>query len=133
MSDENAASHLARFEHVVDSLESTVTQSKPDEESQFPNGLSACVCTHGAQTVCQSISRGVVMGYRHDDNPGTVCGEFAGGHDFAVIDGRYIVDYWIKWVACLADRAVFDLVYDADEVRRLYGDKKRWTLVSRPV
>ena len=122
---------MARLESMVDWIESEV--KSPEGESLFPDGSSACVCTNGARIICERYGRGHIHGYRNEDNPGTVCGEFAGGHDFALIAGQYIVDHWIKWVACLSDRAVFDLVKDAGEIKRLYGDRKKWVLVSRPV
>lgn len=131
--DRNSGSRNCYLAVLVDALEAEVTNSPYDGESQFLDGSAACVCTNGARLICERAGRGRVYGYYDSDNPGTVCGEFAGGHDFALIEDRYIVDYWIKWVACLADRAVYDLQRDRVEIVRLYGERSLWSLVSRPV
>lgn len=131
--DRNSDSRIGYLAGLVDALEAEVTNSQHDGESQFADGSAACTCTNGARLICARAGQGRVYGYRDSDNPGTVCGEFADGHDFAVIEDRYVVDYWIKWVACLSERAVFDVMADADEVKRLYGDRLSWSLVSMPV
>ena len=49
------------------------------------------------------------------------------GHDWTVVDGRWLVDLWIKPYLGL-ERAVFDLQHegDRDQVEHLYGDRSGW-------
>jgi hypothetical protein len=49
-----------------------------------------------------------------------------------VIDNRWIVDLWSKHFAGISGRCVFDLESDADasEIRRLFGCRSRWKLMS---
>jgi len=121
---------IAELELLVDEIEAGVTRDdSKDSESVFENGAAACNCTNGARLVCDRLGRGWVVGYRDSDHPGTKCGEFAGGHDFAFVDGRYIVDHWVKWVACLSDRSVFDIFETGDKetIFQLYGDRSGWS------
>lgn len=49
------------------------------------------------------------------------------GHDFAIVDGRYLVDGWAK-VFESRPRAVLDLLDPADqeEIHTYYGDPALW-------
>lgn len=80
------------LETLVDSIETLITYN---DEATLPNGTAACVCTNSATLICQLAGKGEVWGYRDENNPRTKCGQFAGGHDFAFIDNRFIVDHWI--------------------------------------
>lgn len=93
------------------------------------------VCTDHADWAREQLGNGEIWGFFDDDNPGTATGKCAGGHDFLVVDGRWIVDLWSKFVACISDRAVFDLDSESDaaEVKRLFGDREKWVLVSRNI
>jgi len=79
-------------------------------------------CTNSAQEL-QAILGGKIYGYHHDDNPTAEVGEVEGGHDFLVVDG-WIVDWWLKeyW----SKKGIYHLRDDAAEVRKLYGDFKKW-------
>ena len=50
------------------------------------------------------------------------------GHDFVVVDGRFIVDWWAKFVAGDTERVAFDMQdpQDAEYVRRYYGTPDMW-------
>lgn len=91
------------------------------------------ICTDYANWARELLGRGEVWGFYDDDNPGTATGELAGGHDFLLVDDRWIVDLWSKFVACISDRAVFDLQAESDalDILRLIGDRNKWVLVSR--
>ena len=62
--------------------------------ASIPAGENKCgICTNGAKLIAQKFG-GYVAGYpiNHDD-PQTLVGAFAVGHDFAVI-GDFIIDWW---------------------------------------
>ncbi|SDG95895.1 hypothetical protein SAMN05216466_106188 [Paraburkholderia phenazinium] len=101
----------------------------------FPDGGSATVCTNYANHIAGTLGTGrvTVVGFWGEDNPTSRIGQDAGGHDFAVIDGRWIVDPWLRLV--WGDEAwVFDLndPADAAAIAQLYGDRDRWEPASVP-
>lgn len=102
------------------------------EQTLLPDGECLGRCTNGAHYVGKlvGVHRCQVFGFYDHENPGTVTGEFAGGHDFAVIDGRWIVDLWSKHFSGLSTRCVFDLESDSHalEIKRLFGDRSKWKL-----
>jgi hypothetical protein len=108
-----------------------------DAPSHFPDGSDAVNCTNCAHRIIQlNGGQGDVYGWGEGTNPtSVVAGPAHGarldtgqGHDFAVLDNRYLVDAWGKNVEGSAPRAVFDLEDAADraEVRRLFGDPSTW-------
>ena len=106
-----------------------------DEEegvSLLPNGGRAAVCTDCARFIGRKEPGTTIVGYSHEDNPSDAS-ELAFGHDFAIVDDRYIVDPWVVETAGVSSRAVFDLEnpLDANEIRRLYGDPRKWELVEK--
>jgi len=74
--------------------------------------------------------KGVVHGYHHDDNPDAALGEGEGGHDFVIVDGRWLVDWWAK--DTYQERDLYDLQDPADQelVLRLYGPADAWRQMS---
>ena len=89
------------------------------------------ICAHCAQHAVDRFG-GEIRGYFWADNPEALLGSVEGGHDFALVGGRYIVDPWAKDTRGDTDRYVFDLLdpADAEEIRRLYGDPAAWELVE---
>lgn len=109
-----------------------------DEEegvSLLPNGQHAASCHECADYIRSLEPNTAIYGFWSRENTGWAGAILVDGHDFAVVDGRYIVDPWIVETERLSDRAVFDLKDPADqaEVRRIYGDRKAWRLVEPPV
>lgn len=105
-----------------------------DEETQtslLPGGGEAVRCTDCAREVIRREGAGRIVGYADRTNPSAeATGDFPGsGHDFAIIDERFIVDPWVKEIACTSSQAVVDLEDAADlpEIRRLYGDPDAWS------
>lgn len=90
------------------------------------------VCTDYAYWARDQIQRGSIWGFRDEDNRGTESGQLAGGHDFLVCDGRWIVDLWSREVGGLSDKVVFDMEDDDQQadIKRLFGDREKWSLVS---
>lgn len=91
------------------------------------NAGEAVVCSNSARFL-QKIVGGKVLGFWAKDNPGTSMEELADGHDFLLVNGRYIVDYWVKKIEGVSDRAVLDLQRHADRkiARKMYGLKSKW-------
>ncbi len=93
-------------------------------------GFSAVECTGYACAIRGKLGRDrvEVFGYEAENNPTSAISDIAGGHDFAVVDGRYIVDPWIVDVEAVSNRGVHDLADPADaaEIARIYGDHTTW-------
>jgi hypothetical protein len=101
-----------------------------DHGATFPDGSPAATCTSWARQVAAALgSRAAVFGFSAEDNPSSEIASDVGGHDFAVVDGRWIVDGWASDWDSYSDRAVHDLEdpSEAGEIRRLYGDRARWS------
>ena len=67
-----------------------------------------------------------------EDNPSvTHAGVIvAGGHDFALIDDRYIVDLWISLYTGEEEQVVYDLSKPSDheKIHAIYGDPVNWSV-----
>ena len=76
--------------------------------------------------------RVVVFGFHGDENPTSWIGREHQGADFAVVDGRYIVDPWLEVVG--ETDIVFDLQdpADAEKIAHYYGDKSKWESSDSP-
>lgn len=99
------------------------------EEWQFLDGTAAALCTSSAIQVVRHFA-GRVVGYFSTDNPIAEIGlPDHDGHDFALIDDRWLVDYWAWHVEGLVATPIFDLsnIADRTEVARLYGSPEQWT------
>ena len=98
----------------------------------FRSGGSCGTCVDGALKVVK-VFGGRVVGYYSKDNAsafvGRACCE---GHDFALIEERFIVDYWAYRVAKVIDRPVFDLLEgeELDLARFYFGNKELWQDLS---
>ncbi|KXS55079.1 MAG: Uncharacterized protein AWU57_582 [Marinobacter sp. T13-3] len=119
-----------------------VTLDPDTGESVLPNGESFGCCTNSAHLMAERFG-GSVSGFMVDDNPAATDHTIdqAGGHDFAVVNDRYIVDLWIGVYtgSTGADGKVRPAVYDRQStdpqeqatVRALYGDPACWTELER--
>lgn len=106
-----------------------VVWSDEEERSLLPNGEPAVICGFCAAYIVRVEGAGKVVGFHDGMNPTAhAAGYPGGGHDFALIDDRYIVDPWVKETGLTSRRAVFDLLEpaDAEEVMWLYGDQAKW-------
>lgn len=92
-----------------------------------PEALGTCTVT--ATAIAREL-RGAVYGYHSDDNPTAELGQLEGGHDFAFIDDRFIVDWWATvYPACEpAHPGILDLhnPRHAAWAARWYGPSERW-------
>ena len=98
-----------------------------DGQSLLPNGNAMFICTCVAEYIVEKIG-GRVMGFESDENSLSSISRSYDGHDFALIQDRYIIDPWVKLFENYASKCVFDLKSDADQhlIRKIYGDKEKW-------
>ena len=120
---------LAQFE----ALRKTMPiEALPGMESRLADGGSGTCCTDYAEFIYNALpGRVEIWGFANEDNPNCRIAQeewHPGGHDFAIVDNRFIVDPWPRLVACTCDQMVFDLK-DSDEAEaasRIYGTKGDW-------
>lgn len=104
----------------------------PGAESLLPHGGSACCCTDYATHIYLALpGRVQIFGFANEDNPmSRVAREriHPGGHDFAVVDSRYLVDPWPRLVPGVLDQMTFDFQDPADAALLLdvYGPRHCW-------
>lgn len=95
-------------------------------------------CTNGARLVAMKFD-GKVFGYHmwaggpprgQRSNPAYAekVAFDCGGHDFALVDDRYLVDWWAAHVEGKAGKAIFDLEDPEDQilVAKLYLPRDQW-------
>lgn len=102
-------------------------------ESKFNNSdYSGTQCTGFACSIFQMLpDRTKIYGFDVESNPAAsyfAKEEVIDGHDFAVIDDRYIVDPWLKFLPMVTNQVVFDLQdpADAENIEKYYGDRGKW-------
>lgn len=108
----------------------TITEATDTEPSTFPDGSLVVTCTSWAAQARRVLGDRVrIVGFYCDDNPAAEgMARLADGHDFAVIDGRYILDGWLAEVEGEIDDPLIDMEdqANADLIRRYYGDRENW-------
>lgn len=107
-----------------------------DCQSEFPDGTSAICCTNYAAQIFKAMPGRVrIFGFANEDNPTSrVAREelHPGGHDFAVVDDRYIVDPWIRLVLGEEGPIVFDMTDEVEGAIALdtYGPRSCWRAMT---
>lgn len=108
-----------------------------DEIAYLPNGEQMGICTNNAHYVAQMLSKDHtvrVFGFLSEDNP-VENQEImdVGGHDFAIVNDRYIVDIWLSVYAGESNQAIFDLKDPKDRklAQQYYGNPEKWSLFQR--
>lgn len=91
----------------------------------FPDGWASAICTNWQRYVRR------IVGPQRVAFMSTVTGktsQWTDGHDFAVVDNRYIVDGWVMHVPGLHKSAVLDLRDPTEQplIKELYGDPSTW-------
>ena len=108
-------------------------EEDPEEETYvFPeSGFRWTYCTGYACEIKRMLGkdRVEVWGYRIEDTEDQRIGHDSGGHNFAIVDNRYIVDPWPNEV--LGDKihyGVYDLrdANDYDLIIQMYGNPSTW-------
>lgn len=93
----------------------------------FPDGWASGICTNWMRYVRRLLGPDRVEFHGFTGN-GSWVDRMAGGHDFALVDGRYVVDGWSMHVADLTETAVLDLEDEGDAAiaRELLGERSTW-------
>lgn len=110
----------------VGEVEREAMSKRTDELAAFAMRTVRPLCWWGAHAVAREFG-GIVCGYLIEDNPTALVGKSAGGHDFCVVDDRYIVDAW----AVKHEGTLFNPVVDMKRsgpawVRTFYGERSCW-------
>lgn len=118
----------------VEVLEQTVPPKSLDLSSYLPDNGSATQCTAYAMYARRQLgsARVQIYGFSNDENPDcdVVRQELHPcGHDFALVDGRYLLDPWVKLVVGEDWPPVYDLSDPTDKAlaRQRYGEHRAWT------
>lgn len=96
------------------------------------NGHPFITCTNSAKWMKKTFfPKAKIMGFYEEDNPESEIGQAAGGHDFLVIDNRYILDMWYKHIENHEDAPILiDMETQKDLLKKYYGDPKTWKKVA---
>lgn len=88
------------------------------------------LCVFGALQIWRNFSA-EVWGYWSKDNPEAVVGKSCGGHDFAIVDGRFLVDAWASDIEGLPIGPVIDLesAEGSELAVEWYGTRDKWMKV----
>jgi len=108
-----------------------------DWRVSMPDGSSSVVCTNYAKHIKRTLTQQKVevVGFMCEDNQDCTFTrmDLAEGHDFALVDNRYLVDPWMRLV-CGMDHVpmVYDLLdpREAKEASHMYGSRDRWVRVD---
>lgn len=121
------------FDHLKGSAPDNV-----DRVSLLADGSSAVCCTNYACFIgiVLGFDRVSVRGFANEDNPDCLVVTYdlhPGGHDFALVDERYLVDPWVKFLRGLPWQVVYDLhdPRDAELVHERYGEVSAWQVLTR--
>lgn len=125
------ADTLTVLERLYNAPDTIPDRRHPEEECWvFPDGWASAICSNWARYAMRihGADRCQIFGFFYEEMPQSAIAREYGGHDFAVVDGRYLVDGWARHVACITTTAVFDLDDPAnlDEVTRLFGPREIW-------
>lgn len=99
--------------------------------SLLPDGTHMAACTNCADYVVKQVGDAYRYGFFVENNPVTNKEiQDVGGHDFAVVQGRYIVDLWVSLFTGIEDKIVYDMRDKADEkiITEIFGDPNKWSL-----
>jgi N12 class adenine-specific DNA methylase len=104
-----------------------------DGQSVFPDGSSATICTDYAEQIRKKLEGHEVqiVGLANENNPDCAVVREAwhpGGHDFAIVDHRWLIDPWARLVGAYREQIVYDLrdPEDTRKVAEIYGDPLKW-------
>jgi hypothetical protein len=91
------------------------------------------ICTNGARWLQENFFKDAkVVGYSIYDNPEALIGQENDGHDFLLIDNRYILDFWYKHIYGEKEAPVYlDILKDTDLVKKYYGNPDKWEELNK--
>lgn len=109
-------------------------QETADIYAYLPNNEEMGKCTNCAVYVAEQYpGRAEVYGFLCENNPEcthkAVTDAF--GHDFCVIDNRYIVDFWVSLYAGYEQQSIYDLQDKNDQakIKQIYGNPEKWSVM----
>jgi hypothetical protein len=105
----------------VEKLRKALVYDRNEECTLLPNGKAVGVCTNSALYM-KLILGGVVVGYKHSENPTAMISVAESGHDFLLLE-EFIVDIWAAEV--FGTPAVVRRS-NAKLVKKLYGEPAQW-------
>jgi hypothetical protein len=124
------------FEESTDIKSQVIAAKKAydtEEESLHDdkNGNPFSTCTYGAKWLKEKFfPKAEIRGYHIDDNPTAEIGQDEGGHDFLLVGGKYIVDFWYHNMYDNNAPILLDIGKDKKLVEKYYGDKNTWEEVK---
>lgn len=105
-----------------------------DEGPFFPADESGGACYHAINAARAVVRKfgGYTSGFSTETNPTATID--SDGMDFAIVDNRYLVDWWGKHCAGVTEKCVYDLQSESDmrEVNRWFGDPAKWSPPYEP-
>jgi len=127
--------NIALYRSALAELRELIALIESDEGEYLPDmpfsreGIGTCTVT--AIWLAQRL-RGQLGGYDITNNPTAELGQLEGGHDFCLVGGRFIVDWWATEYAAVEPQhpGVLDLgdPAQAQLALRWYGDRNCWTI-----
>ncbi len=109
-----------------------ITTPDDDSGSYFTNYpcFSGVICTGYACEIYRRLPRRTsIYGFHVEDNPDSEIGKSVGGHDFAIVDNRYIVDPWATGLEGLYEPMALDIrsKRHTDLIEKQYGSISNWS------
>ena len=90
--------------------------------------------TNWAHRVLELLGRADIRGYFAPANPTAASADGCSGHDFALVDDRFIADVCVSLFTGSVKQTVFDLYAETDqsEIHRLYRYPATWERSPEP-
>lgn len=102
-----------------------ISKTLQDEE-----GHPFIVCTNIAKWLKKNFyPNAEIMGYHTENNSDAEIGQDAGGHDFILIDNRFIIELWFSQIEEKDCPILFDLKENPELVKKYFGDVDKWEKV----
>lgn len=122
----------AAFKTLLAKIAEKIEDREGAEFYTFPGGYGDTGNCSQCATWMQKILGGEIYGWEYGKNPEATIGEITDwyDHDFLLIDGHWLIDFWIflGFPNGDAGTGIYDLKdkEDAAEVKRLYGPSENW-------